>query len=50
MNRTTLAPLLACVTGNGGVRSPGEKPKGSLFHPGVTGEGQTGRVNRVNLR
>jgi hypothetical protein len=26
------------------------KAKGPLIHPGVTGKGQTGRVNRVNLR
>jgi hypothetical protein len=27
-----------------------EEAEGSPFHPGVTGEGQTGRVNRVNFR
>jgi hypothetical protein len=26
----------------------GEKPKVPSFHPGVTGEGKTGRVNDVN--
>ena len=26
------------------------KAEGSSFHPGVTGEGKTGRVKRVNLR
>jgi predicted acylesterase/phospholipase RssA len=38
-------PALACVMGDRGVRSPGEKPKPFSFHPGMAGEGKTGRVN-----
>ena len=38
-------PVLACVVGNCGVRSPGMKPEALPFHPGATGEGKTGRVN-----
>jgi NTE family protein len=38
-------PALACVMGDRGVRSPGEKPKSFSFHPGMAGEGKTGRVN-----
>lgn len=38
-------PALACVMGNRGVRSPGEKPKPSPFHPGMVGEGKAGRAN-----
>ena len=38
-------PALACVMGDRGVRSPGKKPKWSLFHPGAAGEGKAGRVN-----
>ena len=33
---------LACVAGNGGVRSPGKKPKRPLSHPGAAGEEKTG--------
>ena len=35
-------PVLACVVGNRGVRSPGSKPKPLLFHPVVVGEEKTG--------
>ena len=45
-----LAPPSACVAGNGGVRSSEGKPKDPCTIQGVTGKGQTGRVNRVNLR
>ena len=38
-------PVLACVVGNCGVRSPGMKAEALPFHPGATGEGKTGRVN-----
>jgi hypothetical protein len=38
-------PDLACVMGDREVRSPGEKPKPFPFHPGMAGEGKTGRVN-----
>jgi transposase len=43
-------PALSCAAGNGGVRSTGESPRASRPIRGVTGEGQTGRVNRVNPR
>ena len=38
-----IVSALACVTGDRGVRSPGEKPKPFSFHPGMVGEGKTGR-------
>lgn len=38
-------PIPACVTGNGGVRSRGQKPKSYLSHPGDSGKGKTGRMN-----
>ena len=38
-------PALACVMGDCGVRSPGEKPKPFSFHPGTAGKGKAGRVN-----
>jgi hypothetical protein len=40
-----IVPALACVMGDRGVRSPGKKPKPFSFHPGMVGEGKTGRVN-----
>ena len=43
-------PALSCAAGNGGVRSTGESPRASRPIRGATGEGQTGRVNRVNPR
>src|SRR5215813_11029860 len=41
-------PALSCAAGNGGVRSTGESPRICRPIRWVTGEGQTGRVNRVN--
>jgi hypothetical protein len=35
-------PVLACVVGNRGVRSPRSKPERPLFHPGVAGEEKIG--------
>jgi hypothetical protein len=43
-------PALSCAAGNGEVRSTGESPRASRPIRGATGEGQTGRVNRVNPR
>jgi hypothetical protein len=43
-------PALSCAAGNGGVRSTGESPRASRPIREATGEGQTGRVNRVNPR
>ena len=43
-------PALSCAAGNGGVRSTGISPRASRPIRGATGEGQTGRVNRVNPR
>ena len=37
-------PALACVMGDRGVRSPGEKPRPFSFHPGMAGEGKIGLV------
>ncbi len=45
----TPGPALSCVAGNSGVRSTGEA-RGFPSHPGITGEGQAGRMNCVNLR
>ena len=41
---------LSCAAGNGGVRSTGENPRASRPIREATGQGQTGRVNRVNPR
>ena len=38
-------PTSTCAACEGGVRSSGFKPKDLSFHPGVTGEGKTGRAN-----
>ena len=38
-------PTLTCVAGNDGVRSIRGKAQGRPLHPGVTGEGKTGRVS-----
>jgi hypothetical protein len=43
-------PALSCAAGNGGVRSTGESPRVSRPIREATGQGQTGRVNRVNPR
>ncbi len=40
-----LSPLLGRVAGNGGVSSTGRKARGSLFHPGITGEEKIRWVN-----
>ena len=43
-------PALPCVAGNGVVRSTGESPRAARPIRVATGEGQAGRVNRVNPR
>jgi hypothetical protein len=41
-------PTLACVTGNGEVRSPGKSLR-ALSHHSATGKGKTGRANASEL-
>jgi hypothetical protein len=44
-------PTLTCVVGHRSAGSKlGGEAEGRPFHPGATGEGKAGRVNRVNLR
>jgi hypothetical protein len=38
-------PTLACVAGNGDVRSPGQKPKETPSHRAEPGEGKAGRMS-----
>ena len=42
-------PTLACVAGNGGVRSIRGNAQGRPLHPGATGKGKAGRVNASEL-
>ena len=42
-------PTLACVAGNGGVRSIRGNAQGHPLHPGATGKGKAGRVNASEL-
>ena len=41
---------LACVTGNGGVRSRDEKPNGKGSHHRTQGKAKVGMVKSMNLR
>ena len=45
-----LAPPSTCVAVCAAGFEAWGNAEGPLFHPGVTGKGQTGRVNCVNLR
>jgi hypothetical protein len=45
-----LAPPSTCVAVCAAGFEARGNAEGPLFHPGVTGKGQTGRVNCVNLR